>query len=225
MSIYQRIIGALHAQPASETPYVSDNITRSFRGWQVRVMLGMMGGYALFYFVRKNISMAIPGIEEELGYNKTEIGLFLTGFSIVYGLGKFINGVLADRANPRWFMTIGLAASALVNLMFGFSSLFWVMCLLWLCNAWFQSMGWPPCATLLTSWYEPKRLATWWGVWNASHQIGGAFVLVLGGYLTIHYGWRFVFFVPGVIALFGCLWIIFLLRDRPESMGFPSPHL
>ena len=197
---------------------------RSFRIWQVRVMFGMMFGYALFYLIRKNISMALPGMSEELGYTNTELGVLLTGTSLVYGVGKFLNGVIADRSNPRWFMVIGLLASALINVQFGLSGAFSALLCLWLLNGWAQSMGWPPCATLLTSWYEPKRLATWWGLWNASHQVGGAVIFVLGGYLVSQWGWRSVFFAPAAIAVAGALVVALTLRDRPESLGFPSPH-
>ena len=224
MSTFERIFKVFRAQPPSKTPYPPETVERDFKRWQVRVMAGMMGGYALFYFVRKNISMALPGMEEELGYTNTELGLLLTGTSLMYGLGKFLNGILADRANPRFFMAIGLALSALINVAFGLSSAFWLLFLLWVLNGWVQSMGWPPCATLLTSWYEPKRLATWWGVWNASHQIGGALVLIMGGYLASYWGWRSIFFVPALIAFLGCFWIIGMLRDRPEAQGFPSPY-
>lgn len=197
---------------------------RAFRYWQKRVMFGMMVGYACFYLVRKNISMALPGMGEELGYSNAQLGLLLTGTSLVYGVGKFVNGILADRAYPRYFMALGLVGSALINLCFGLSSVFWIFMLLWLANGWAQSMGWPPCATLLTSWYERSRLATWWGLWNASHQIGGALIFILGGYLISAWGWRAVFFTPALLALLGVVVILWGLRDRPQAQGFPSPH-
>ena len=224
MSIQRRIIGALSKQEPLPTIPASEQRTTDFQRWQKRTMFGMMFGYASFYLVRKNISMALPGMEAELGYSNLELGLLLTGTSMVYGVGKFLNGILADRANPRWFMVAGLCLSAIINLLFGLSGAFWALMSLWLLNGWAQSMGWPPCATLLTSWYEPQRLATWWGLWNASHQIGGALVFIFGGYLVTEIGWRSVFFVPAIIALFSAIVIAFSLRGRPESMGFPSPH-
>jgi len=215
---------ALKARP--EVPLLPEGEERdaSFRRWQWRVMLGMMGGYACFYLVRKNISMALPDMGEELGYSNAQLGLILTGTSLVYGVGKFLNGILADRAYPRYFMALGLAASALINVAFGLSSALWVFVLLWLLNGWAQSMGWPPCATLLTSWYERSRLATWWGLWNASHQVGGALIFVMGGYLVTEWGWRAMFFTPAALALLGVFMILFSLRDRPSAQGFPSPH-
>ena len=185
-----------------------------------------MGGYALFYFVRKNLSMALPGIEAELGYSKVDLGLLLTSASLTYGAGKFLNGTAADRSNARWFMATGLMLSALMNLAFGLSSGFFTFTLFWVANSWFQSMGWPPCARLLTSWYPRKTLGSWWGLWNASHQVGGAVIFILGGYLASspEWGWRWVFFIPAGLALIGAGFVALTLRDRPETLGFPNPE-
>ena len=215
-----------HLKKQDRVPAKRDSAKQKalFKHWQKRTMFGMMFGYATFYLVRKNISMALPGMEAELGYTNLELGLLLTGTSLVYGIGKFLNGILADHANPRWFMVIGLCLSALINITFGLSGAYWALLVLWLLNGWAQSMGWPPCASLLTSWYEPQRLATWWGFWNASHQIGGALVFIFGGYLVTSMGWRSVFFLPALIALFNAIIIAITLRDRPETMGFRSPH-
>lgn len=181
----------------------------------------MLVGYAIFYFCRKNFSMAMPSFLSDLGYTKTDLGIILTLFSIVYGFAKFFNGILADRANPRYFMAIGLFFSALVNIFFGLSSSLFAFGVFWILNAWFQGMGWPPCARLLTHWYSPTELGTKWGIWNASHQLGGAGILILAGYLIPNYGWRFAFYVPAIIAMVAALFLINRLRDTPQSLGLP----
>ena len=45
--------------------------TRSFKYWQWRVIICSMVGYALFYFVRKNFSFAMPALGEEYGITNT----------------------------------------------------------------------------------------------------------------------------------------------------------
>lgn len=217
------IISALKTQPAS--PHrIADPIEmkKKYHYWRVRTMYAMMVGYALFYFCRKNFSMAMPSFTSELGFTKTDLGWVLSGFSIVYGLAKFVNGALADRANPRYFMAAGLLFSAIVNIVFGMSSAFYVFAIFWLLNAWFQGMGWPPCARLLTHWYSPTELGTKWGIWNASHQFGGAGIYILAGYLIEHYGWRSAFTVPAILAIFGAIFLMNRLRDTPQSLGLPS---
>ena len=94
--------------------------TKRFKYWQMRTIIATMVGYALFYFVRKNFSLAMPGLEADLGISKTSLGIFLTLNGLIYGFSRFANGILADRMNARWYMAVGLALCALANFAFGF---------------------------------------------------------------------------------------------------------
>jgi OPA family glycerol-3-phosphate transporter-like MFS transporter/OPA family sugar phosphate sensor protein UhpC-like MFS transporter len=90
-------------------------------------------------------------------------------------------------------------------------------------NGFFQGMGYPPCARLLTHWFSPKELATKMSLWNISHSLGGGLIVVLCGFLVDHYdNWRICFFVPSVIALIMSLLLWTFLRDTPESVGLPE---
>ena len=80
-----------------------------------------MIGYALFYFVRKNFSSSpCRGLEADLVFRKPAWVFSATLNGLVYGLRVFVNGILADRLNARFFMATGLALCALANFAFGF---------------------------------------------------------------------------------------------------------
>ena len=89
--------------------------------WQWRTLIALIVGYTFYYFLRKNFSAAIPAMNETLGITKTQLGLFLSLNGIVYGLSRFINGILADRYNKRLMMTMGLVLSAIINFAICFS--------------------------------------------------------------------------------------------------------
>lgn len=90
----------------------------SYEYWRWRILIGTMIGYIFFYFVRKSITMAMPGLES-VGVTKTTLGIFLTIHGVLYGVSRFINGVWSDRVNPRYFMSIGLFLAALTNVFCG----------------------------------------------------------------------------------------------------------
>lgn len=69
-----------------------------------RVLESTFLGYAMFYLVRNNLSTVAKDIEGALGYDYNMIGNILALSAIAYGLGKFLNGSLSDRSNPRKFM-------------------------------------------------------------------------------------------------------------------------
>jgi OPA family glycerol-3-phosphate transporter-like MFS transporter/OPA family sugar phosphate sensor protein UhpC-like MFS transporter len=193
---------------------------RTFAYWQWRILFSAMAGYALFYFVRKNISVAAPVMYKELGITKGQFGLFLTLHGTLYGFSKFANGFLGDRLNARWFMPLGLIICGVINIFFGLStSLVWLGTL-WTLNGWFQGIGFPPCARLMTHWFSPREFATKMALWNASHSLGAGLIFVLCGYLA-PIDWRLCFFVPAGIAIVGAVGLAIFLRDTPESLGFP----
>jgi phosphoglycerate transporter family protein len=197
------------------------SVSNEFRYWQRRILITSLVGYAFFYLVRKNISFAMPGIKAQLGLTKADLGMFLTLHGVVYGVSKFVNGFVADRVNARWYMVTGLVLSAAMNLCFGFSSAVVTLGVFWVLNGWFQGMGFPPCARLMTHWFSPKELATKMSIWNTSHSFGAGAVAILAGYLAA-YGWRYIFWIPGALAILAALVMAVRLRDTPGSVGLPE---
>jgi sugar phosphate permease len=196
-------------------------ITKKYRYWQGHVLVASIIGYATFYFVRKNLSIAMPSIEHGLHIQKANLGMFLTLHGVLYGVSKFANGFFADRSNARAFLVTGLAASAVLNVMFGLSSTVVALGIIWMLNGWFQGMGFPPCARLITNWFPPKVLATKFSIWNSSHCIGGGLILILCGYL-VGFGWRWCFWVPAGIALAVAVFVWFNTPDTPPTVGLPE---
>jgi len=173
--------------PAAVQLTDAGEIREKYGRYQLRVLLWATVGYALFYFVRKNLSIAMPVMSRELGIGKPQLGMFLTLHGVLYGVSKFANGFLGDRSNARTFLATGLILSALCNVFFGVSSLVVVFGIAWMLNGWFQGMGSPPCSRLMAHWFAPRELATKMSIWNTSHSVGtiaGGPVRVPGGVLV-----------------------------------------
>ena len=104
-------------------PYSSLGAMRSrFLSWQMRTLLISMVGYAIFYFVRKNFSIAMPGLTAEYGISNKSFGWIIFAGSLVYGFSRFINGYLVDRVKGRIVMAVGLLLCAVSNFAFGFGA-------------------------------------------------------------------------------------------------------
>lgn len=214
----------------------TQDTAKRFKYWQWRVIFCSMVGYAMFYFVRKNFSFAIPLLQQEYGITNADFGIILTAGGVLYGVSKFVNGIIADRANARWHLVIGLAVCVVINFIFGWSAklsamffggegpdfvggIVTVMGILYIINQIFQGCGYAPCNRLLVSWVPPTELATKLGFWNVSHSIGASVAAVICGYLT---SWQLCFWIPAMIAFFGVFFIIVTLRDTPSSVGLPE---
>src|SRR3954469_11450313 len=106
----------------SYEPTVPEEIDRQYRYWRVRILATSIVGYALYYFVRLNISVPLKAMGVDLHYTKAQLGTITSIGGVTYGVSKFLNGFLGDHANPRYFMALGLLACAIVNVFFGASS-------------------------------------------------------------------------------------------------------
>ncbi len=138
---------------------------KSYSYWRLRILYTTMLGYAAFYLIRANFSMALPGIRAEYSFTNTEIGYIISAASVVYGVGKLLNGYLSDKSNARYFLPIGLVLSAVMNIFMGLGAGLTFLIIFWALNSWFQSMGFPPIARLLTHWFSPKEIGTKWSIW------------------------------------------------------------
>jgi OPA family glycerol-3-phosphate transporter-like MFS transporter/OPA family sugar phosphate sensor protein UhpC-like MFS transporter len=137
-----------------------------------------------------------------------------------------VNGFWADKLNGRVFMTIGLALSALMNFLFGCTSLTILFAAFWIVNGWTQGMGFPPCAKMLTHWIHPKELATKMSIWNTSHSFGSAMALGLCSMLfALGMGWRWCFYVPAALAGLAAVFCFFCVKDGPHEDGLPELDL
>lgn len=220
-------LGIFRAAPPAAV-MLSDpaEIAAKYRSWQARVLFFTIFGYAMFYFVRKNLPIAMPLMGKELGIGTAGFGLFLTLHGVIYGVSKFTNGFLADRANARVFMASALLASAVLNLIFGFTSAVVALGVLWMVNGWFQGMGFPPCARLIANWFPPRQLATKFSIWNSSHNIGSILIVLLcGAFVSGQYfapNWRLCFIVPAILAMGAAVLLWLMLADTPPAVGLPE---
>ncbi len=120
----------------ADAPQISDKheIDVRYRYWRRHILLTIWLGYALFYFTRKSFNSAVPEILASGVLSRSDIGLLATLFYVTYGLSKFVSGIVSDRSNARYFMGIGLIATGIINILFGFSTSLWTFAVLWVLN-------------------------------------------------------------------------------------------
>jgi OPA family glycerol-3-phosphate transporter-like MFS transporter len=219
------MLGFLKA--AEHLPLRADgDIEPTYRRLRWQIFFGIFFGYAGFYLVRLNFNLAMPYLVDQ-GYSRGALGLALSGVSIAYGISKFIMGSVSDRSNARFFLPLGLAASACVSLTLGLThwatSSIVIMFAMQFANGWFQGMGWPPCGRLMVHWWSHKERGRIVSTWNIAHNVGGGLIgpLFLLG-LAWFGDWHSAFYVPAAVAIGVALFAVLILRDTPQSVGLPS---
>jgi len=189
--------------------------------WQKRILFTTWITYASFYLLRVNMAVAIPGIIKEFGISKTAIGGVLSALFATYAVGQFVNGQLGDKLSAKKLVGIGLLGSAVLNVIFGFTSNFLAgMMLIWAVNGFFQSMGWAPSVRIVSNWFPVNKRGKAAGILGSSYQIGNVVSWALAGFVVGSLGWRWAFWVPAIITPFLALNWFLTIKEKAEDVGF-----
>ena len=220
----------------------ADKVDAKYKRMRLQVFLGIFIGYAGFYIVRKNFSMAIQELAL-LGFDQSELSIVLAMNAVAYALSKFLMGSVSDRSNARVFLPLGLVLAAL-SMMFMIVPVtllgpehkrlaIFIMAVLNFLVGWFNGMGWPPCGRVMTHWFSIKERGTKMSIWNCAHNVGGALVGPMAVYGAIWFGSWFcgshtelyfligTYLFPAVVAIFIAILAYVLIRDTPQSYSLP----
>lgn len=194
---------------------------------RLQVFMGIFIGYAGFYLIRNNIPLIAKVILDEGWIDKVGVGLIANAVLISYGFSKFLMATISDRSNARYFMPLGLALSAVTNLIVAFvpavtASLAFFAIVMFV-NGWFQGMGWPPSGRVLVHWFSTNERGWKTAIWNTAHNVGGMGVGAAAAWgLALTGGqWQAAFWLPALMAFVVAAFAFFTIRDTPESMGLP----
>ena len=196
-------------------------------------VLGAM--YASYYMCRYNFRWATPGMVKEFGFDQAQITDILSAWSIAYGTGQLVNGLLCDRIGGRASMLIGAMGTIAVNLVFGFASFagtFSTFALIWLVNGYFQSFGAPGMVKINAAWFNRTERGTFAGIFGFMIQLGQVAVnklapVILAGFtigtlVVAKNDWRWLFRIPPLVVAAVAVLVALLPKESPEQAGYPD---
>lgn len=206
---------------------MAEEISPEQRSWRYRIFVLTWLVYAGFYLCRKNMSVVMPLLMEDLGYTEVQLGWTIFGYSFIYMLGQFANGMLSDRFGPRLILGIGLLMSVATNLVMGVAASSLVLFgLLHMANGYGQSTGWSGTVKNMSSWFARKERGVVMAWWATCYSIGGVIATAFATYVANNetflpeLGWRRGFFAPAALLLAIALFYIIFTRNKPSDAGF-----
>ena len=161
-------------------------LTTEYRSWRCRIFGLSWLAYAGFYLCRKNISIAMPLLDQDLGFTIDHFAMLLFLYSLFYALGQFYNGFLSDKFGPRLIVGIGLFLSVLANIFLGFGATLLVFGLLLCLNGIGQSTGWSGTVKNMAPWFRRKERGVVMSWWATCYVIGAIVATGLATFIVTH---------------------------------------
>ncbi len=182
----------------------------------------LMTVFSALGLARFGYTMLLPPMQEGLGLSNTEAGALATGNFIGYLSLALVGGFLASHFGPRRVVTISLFVVGVTMMLTATADSFFTA-LLWRTLTGLGSGGSNvPVMGLVVAWFAIRRR----GLATGIAVTGSSFGLILTGNLvpiilniTGDSGWRYGWFVLGVLVVaVGVLALIFL-RNAPSDKG------
>jgi sugar phosphate permease len=165
-------------------------------------------------------------VKADLHLDNQSFGYILGAFSLAYALFELPTGILGDRLGPRKILTRVVfwwsGFTALTGTAFGFVYLLIVRFLFGVGEA----GAYPNASIVISRWFPAVEVGRAQSVIWAAGRIGGALTPLLVIPLVHTFGWRYAFFILGVVGSAWALVWYFWFRDNPaEHTGITSQEI
>ncbi len=180
--------------------------------------------YSSIYIARVNLTMANPALVATSILTTEQIGMLGGVFSATFAVGRLLNGVISDKAPPFAMVCGGLALAAASNITIGFFPPFIGIFLLWMTNAYAQSMLWGSLLSVMSAIYDAATAKKRTAFLSTSVAVGNIAGILLCTWLITAFGVRYAFILPGILTLLLGFFVFFSMRTvRPA--GSEKKHL
>jgi MFS family permease len=176
-------------------------------------VIGLEGlAHAISHFFHLILAPLFPWIKEAFGLSYAELGLLMTLFFAVSGVGQASSGFVVDRIGARSVLFFGVGCLGLSALVLAASPNYAVLMLGSMLAGLGNSVFHPACFTLLNQRVSPARLGHAFSVHGVTGNLGWAAAPVVLVPLAGLFGWRVALLAAAGIA-FAVLALLFVNRE------------
>jgi len=155
------------------------------------------------------VNIALPAAQADLGFSDGDRQWVVTAYSLAFGSLLLLGGRLSDLIGRKRTFIIGLVGFAVASALGGAADSFGLLVAARALQGAFGALLAPTALAVLTTTFTiPKERARAFGVFGAIAGAGGAVGLLLGGFLTEQFDWRWNLYINvaiAVIAVVGAL--------------------
>jgi len=191
--------------------------------------------FGLFMIMLDNtvVNVALPSMQRSLHLKTSELEWIVAGYALTFGAFMLTGGKLADLFGRRLIFVIGLVVFSASSLACGLAGSATILIAARVIQGLGAAMMNPSTLSIITVTFPPRQRGTAIGIWAGVSALALAIGPLVGGVITQHLNWNWIFFINipiGAIAVAAAFAFIKESRDtsleqRPDIPGLASSAL
>ena len=182
----------------------------------------LVAAYMLAFFHRFAPAMVSAELTQAFGISAAALGSLAAMYFYIYTAMQIPAGVLADTLGSRFAVTLGNIVAGTGSVVFGMAETFTTASIGRFLVGLGVSVVFVGLMKSNTVWFSERRYGTVSGLTLLLGNLGAIAATGPLALMLMHVDWRTLFVVLGAVAIGLGLLSWWLVRDKPEDLGFPS---
>jgi EmrB/QacA subfamily drug resistance transporter len=162
------------------------------------------------------VNVALPSIQRDLGVGLSELEWIVSGYALSFAALMLIGGKLADAYGRRLIFVLGIVVFTAASLLCGLASSGDMLIASRVLQGVGAAMMNPATLSIIAATFPARQRGTAIGIWAGVSALALAIGPLVGGLLTEHASWNWIFFVNVPVGIVGVA-ASFLLIDESRD--------
>jgi EmrB/QacA subfamily drug resistance transporter len=172
------------------------------------------------------VNVALPSIQRDLAADLSELEWIVTGYALTFASLMLVGGKVADAYGRRRVFVIGIVVFTLASLLCGLADSSEMLIGARILQGAGAALMNPATLSIIAATFPPRERGTAIGIWAGTSALALAIGPLVGGLITEHINWSWIFFVNVPVGVLGIVAsFLFIDESRDEthaSLDFPG---
>jgi EmrB/QacA subfamily drug resistance transporter len=184
--------------------------------------------FGLFMIMLDNtvVNVALPSIQRDLNSDLSELEWIVTGYALTFASLMLVGGKVADAYGRRLIFVIGIVVFTVASLLCGLADSSEMLIGARVLQGAGAALMNPATLSIIAATFPPRERGTAIGIWAGTSALALAIGPLVGGLITEHLEWSWIFFVNvpvGALAIVASYLFIDESRDETHvSLDVPG---
>ncbi|HEU4941740.1 MAG TPA: MFS transporter [Gaiellaceae bacterium] len=175
--------------------------------------------FGLFMIMLDNtvVNVALPSMARDLGADLSELEWIVTGYALTFASLMLTGGKLADLLGRRLIFVTGLVIFTSASLACGLAESGHFLIGARIVQGAGAALMNPATLSIIAATFPPRQRGTAIGIWAGTSALALAIGPLIGGLLTEHLDWSWIFFVNVPIGILGIVASFVLIPESKDE--------